>query len=67
MGRIKFKSCGKIAHLCSFCDGLWFDDESISETTGHSLRTYLSGMICEYEELDQQDQDHRPIHTVRIL
>ncbi len=65
LGKIKFKAGEKIAYSCDFCDALWFDHERILETTGHSLSSYLTGM--EYEELDEQDEDHRPAHLVRNL
>jgi hypothetical protein len=67
LGKIKFKAGGKTAHLCSFCDGLWFENERISETTGRSLRTYTNEMMQEYEDCDDQDEDHRPDHPVRNL
>lgn len=65
--KIKFKATGKIAYLCEFCDALWFDNERILPTTGHSMRVYSEGRVHEYDEFDEQDQDHRPDHIVRNL
>lgn len=63
--KIKFKASGKAAYLCDFCEALWFDNERISETTGHTLRAYTHGEEDEFEIYDEQDQDHRPVGVVR--
>lgn len=65
--KIVFKESGKKAHLCDFCDSLWFDNELISATTGHTMRGFTQGEEDEFETLDEQDQDHRPDHPVRNL
>lgn len=65
--KLKFKTSNKTASRCTFCDALWFDNELISPTTGHTLRGFTQGEEDEFEELDDQDQDHRPDHDVRNL
>jgi hypothetical protein len=65
--KIQFKPNGKIAYHCNFCDALWFDNERIAVTTGHTLRTFTQGEEDEFEEYDEQDEDHRPIQSVRNI
>lgn len=65
--KIQFKTSKKLADLCDYCDALWFDNEKISETTGHSLRVYSQGEEAEFEEHNEQDQDHQPVQNVRNL
>ena len=65
--KIKFKHNGQTAHLCSYCEGLWFADERILATTGHTLKVYSQGKEHEFDELNNQDQDHQPIKPVRNL
>lgn len=65
--KLKFKTSGKFAYRCDFCDALWFENELISSTTGHTLRGFTQGEEDEFEVLDEQDQDHRPDHLVRNL
>jgi len=65
--RIKFKTSGSLAKLCSYCDALWFDREMISATSGHTLHAYSQGKEHEFDELNDQDQDHQPIKPIRHL
>jgi len=65
--KIKFKSSGKNAHLCDFCDALWFDHEMIASTTGHTLRVYSEEREHGFTELPEQDQDHQSIKSIRRL
>lgn len=60
--KIQFKTDGRVAFLCDFCESLWFEDESITFSTGHSLGNLIEGNDLEYsyEILDEKDQDHQP-------
>lgn len=64
---IEFKTTGRIGHLCDFCEALWFGHERIAVTTGHTLNGYTHQKENKFEDLDEQDLDHRPDHDVRHL
>lgn len=61
--KIKFKKTSREAYLCEACEALWFTKDDISPNTGHSLETYVQAEGSEYtiEELQEIDQDHRPV------
>lgn len=65
--KIKFKKSGKNASVCDFCEALWFENEMIDKTTGHTLEVYTKENEHGFEEFNKQDQDHRPVKPVRKI
>lgn len=65
--KIKFKESGKFAQLCDFCEAVWFDNEIVAKTTGHTLRVYFRDKEHEFDELPSQDQDHQLVKPTRQL
>lgn len=61
--KIRFKTNGRFAFLCDFCDALWFEGEDINIATNHTLRSFTQEQELEYsiEEINEKDQDHQPI------
>ena len=65
--KIKFKKSGKIAFLCEVCNALWFEEEHIDLTTGHTLTSYSQSEDIGYtvEELREEDFEHQPLPSAK--
>lgn len=61
--KIRFKSDGKVAYICEFCESLWFEGEEISPFTARALRSFKPEEGIEYvwDEVADKDEDRR--HT----
>jgi hypothetical protein len=67
VNKIVFKENGKRGSLCDFCDAWWFEGETIGIMSNHTLSSFSKREDLEYtiEEIDEKDQEHRPIRKIK--
>lgn len=66
--KVRFKETGKRAHLCNFCESLWFEGKDIALGTAFTLSSYQRGVEREYsfDELSEKDKDHRVVRYAKF-
>lgn len=60
---IQLKVNKKMGHLCDNCETVWFREEDIHKSDGHTLKSFSLGDELSYtvKEFPKEDQEHQPV------
>lgn len=62
---VVFRNIARRGNLCDFCETVWFENEEISQSTGHPFECIAHQDLKEYtlENTEETDEKRSPKHT----